>query len=785
MTSVGFNTGLKALLASQSALDTVGHNIANMGVEGYSQQKVLFNTTSPMQVRGLLVGTGVSAASIQRSFDSVLESRIFARRAVGMGFEARTVSLRQIEDLFAEPNGFSLGKSMNSFFASVADLAGAPEDGVLRTSTAQAATDLTSLFNQLASTVKTFGVDNEAQIKSEVSQVNDLAMQISELNKQISEIEATGISANDLRDQRGVVLNALSDVVGIKAVENGNGTMTVTVGGATLVGSKGAYKMSVKTNTGAAPEVRLQNVTGTIDLEGGRLGAHLDVSNTALPGISNELDKLAKELIFQVNKVHTTAVPGKGPYNLLVAENAIGDVDGDGKFADELLNNGSLPFDIKSGDLYVTMTEAATGEIVKHKLSLNANKSTLGDLTEALNAIPNLNAEISSLGSLRIVSDAGYGYDFSPTLDANPDNHGAFGSGKASLGTLGAEPFTLSSGQTLDLNVDLAGIPTPVSLTFDIADFEDITEATAAEIAAVINADPSAQAAGLEAADVGGHLVLQTAGSGADEAFDVVGGTALGGLGWGSFAGTQITGSDNPVAPVISGSYDGDDNGVFTFVPTGDGVVGTTPGLGVEVYNEKGDLVVTLDVGEGYVPGSDIVVANGISVSFGLGELSATEGDRFDLDVVGDPDQTDVLVALGLGGLFTGSGALDMGVREDIELDPSLLAAGFGQGESDGSALLSVFATKDITHATLGGGSFDEFYSQLVGSVGFEASTAETAMNANNALLNSLQQQREQVSGVNLDEEMTNMLRYEQSYQAAAQYIQAVNSLNEAVLSLI
>ena len=785
MVGIGFNTGLKALLSSQAALNTIGHNIANMGVEGYSQQKVLFNTTSPMNVRGLLIGTGVDASSIQRSYDGVLESRIFARKAVGMNFEARAMSFRQIEDLFAEPNGFSLGTSMNSFFASAADLAGSPEDGVLRTSLTQAATDLTSVFNQLASTLKTFDVDNEAQIKSEVNRVNDLAAQISELNKQISETEATGIQANDLRDQRGVVLSELAGVVGVKAIENSNGTLSVTVGGATLVGSKGSYKMSVTTGTGEAPTVKLAGVTGKIDVKGGALGAHLDVSSTALPGIGIEIDKLAKELIFQANQVHTTAVPGSGPYSLLVAENAIKDLDGDGKFTDELLNNGSLPFDVKSGELYVTVTEKATGEITKHKLGLNATKSTLGDFAEALNDIPHINAEISSLGNLRIVSDAGFGYDFSPSLDTNPDNAGTFGSGKASLGTQGQEPFALANGQTLDFSVTLAGTPTPVSIALGLGDFEDITEATAKELAAVINADPNAQAAGLEATDIGGHLVIQTSGAGADEAFTVTGGSALGGLGLTGFVGSTITGTDNMVSPVISGSYDGDGNGVYSFVPSGDGTIGTTPGLGVEVYDEKGDLVVTLNVGEGYVPGTDIVVANGISVSFGLGDLSASEGDRFELDVVSDPDTTDVLVELGLGGLFTGSSAIDIGLREDIELDPSLLAAGFGPGESDGSALLALFNQKDQTHASLNSRTFDEYYGQFIGAVGFEASTAETALMANESLLNSLNQQREQISGVKLDEEMTSMLRYEQAYQAAAQYIQAVNSMNDAVLNLI
>ena len=265
----------------------------------------------------------------------------------------------------------------------------------------------------------------------------------------------------------------------------------------------------------------------------------------------------------------------------------------------------------------------------------------------------------------------------------------------------------------------------------------------------------------------------------------MVGGTGLAGLGWSGFVGTTVSGSDNAVAPVISGSFTGEGNGIYTFKPTGDGTVGTTAGLGVEVYDEKGDLVVTLDVGEDYVPGTELTVANGISVSFGLGELSATDGDLFELDVVSDPDTTDVLVALGSGGLFTGSSAIDISLRSDIEQDPDMLAAAFSNAESDGGALLALFNQKDVAQSNLGGGTFNDFYSQFVGNVGFEASTAETAKNANTALLSSLQQQREQVSGVNLDEEMTNMLRYEQSYQAAAQYISAVNQMNDAVLSLI
>ena len=785
MAGIGFNTGLKALLGSQVALDTVGHNVANAGVKGYSQQNVMFNTSQALNVRGLLIGSGVQAASIQRSFDSVLQTRIYSRLGSGHGFEARANAYGQVEALLSEPNGFSLGSSMDGFFGSISELAGAPDDPVLRTSLAQGAMDLTSTFNQLASAIGTFGDDMSKQVEAEAQQINDLAGQIAVLNGQIAETEATGVPANDLRDQRGVVIEKLSELIGIQVTEGATGAVNVTVGGATLVGSKGSYKMSLVDQHGAEPRVQIQGVVGSIQVQGGSLGAHMQMRTSDVPSITAELDALAKELIFQVNKVHSTAVPGTGPYNLLVAENAIADADGDGKFEDELLNNGSLPFDVQSGELYVTVTDEATGDITKHKLEINAKKTTIGEFAEALSDIPHLTAEIGNLGNLRIVSDAGFGYDFSPTLDANPDNVGAFGGGKASLGTQQPGPFLLGDGQTLDLSVDVAGVPTPFTITLDLNDFEDVTAATAEELAAVVNADPQAQSLGVTASGVGGHFFLQTAGEGSEEGFTVVGGSALTGLGWDGQAGNTISGSDNLVAPTIQGTYTGDVNGYYQFKPTGDGTIGTTPGLGVEVYDQDGELVVTLDVGEGYVPGTELSVANGVSVSFELGELSQSQGDTFMLDVVADPDTTDALVALGLAGLFTGSSAMDIGLREDIELDPDLIGAAFGNAESDGSALLAMFDVKGDGHASLGNESFDEFYSQFVGNIGFETATAETAYDANTALLGSLQLQREQVSGVNVDEQLIDMMRYEQSYQAAIQYITTVDSLNESILSLI
>ena len=73
-----------------------------------------------------------------------------------------------------------------------------------------------------------------------------------------------------------------------------------------------------------------------------------------------------------------------------------------------------------------------------------------------------------------------------------------------------------------------------------------------------------------------------TEAGGSAVSFDVAGGSALGALGW--TAGT-VSGHDSALEIEISGKYTGSGNGELRFVPSGDGVIGTTPGLEVLVYD--------------------------------------------------------------------------------------------------------------------------------------------------------------------------------------------------------
>ena len=784
MTNLSLTTGLKALLSAQYVLDTIGHNIANANTPGYSRQGVHLGSSLPLDRSGLRIGSGVDASSVQRSVDALLGRRILSQISVGGGLLARSNVMGEVETLLREPDGGGLGQLLDGFFSSVSELSTAPEDPILRTAAVQSLVTATSQFNDLARAGGRVGRDVADELQARVSRVNELAAQVAALNVQIGETEAGGVPANDLNDRRDQAVRELAELVDVTTVRGPNGSVAVLVAGNTLVSSAKANQMAVVSDPDGRPAIAIRGSTGFVPVRGGAMGGLFDALDSLGPALTDRLDTLARNLILEVNRVHSTGIPAGGPFTSLVGEYAVRDVDGDGRRRDELLANAGLPFDVSNGSLTVNVTDRATGAITKHTIDVRATHTTVGDFVDALNGLPSLSADLDAAGRVRIVADAGHGFDFSRRLDPHPAAQGTFGGGMASLGTLDG-PFALADGDTLDLTVDAGGSPASFQLTFASADFAEISAASAAEVAAAINASAGAQANGVRAVASEGRLFLQSLATGADASFTVDGGPAAAALGWSAQVGTPITGSDDAALVTIGGNYTGTGDDVFTFTPTGDGVIGTTDGLAVEVRDADGSLVATLDVGVGYTPGTELAIADGVTASFGLGELSASENDFFALDLVADSDTSDVLVALGLNALLVGTDAASIGVRADVEKDPSRLASSLDGSPGDSRALLDLLGVQSRDLTGLGGRTLGGAWGELVSDIGFDVSSTVSALDANDSLVQSLEQRRDQVSGVNVDEELVDLLNYEQAFAAAAQYITVVNQLGEELLSLI
>jgi flagellar hook-associated protein FlgK len=615
--------------------------------------------------------------------------------------------------------------------------------------------------------------------------VNQFASQIAGLNEQIAQLEAGGTPANDLRDQRQLALEGLAELADVDAVEGPNGSLRVLLSGNLLVGTDSAQTVSTERDNMGELRVKIAGSTGYVPIHGGAIGGLLQQAESEIPALDARLDRLAHAMILEMNRIHSTGVPATGPFTSLVSDNRIVDVDRDGKFKDELVAASGLPFDVTSGRLVINITDLATGEFEREVIDITQSHTTVQDLLDSLNAVDGLSADVDSFGSLRIVSSAGVGFDFSGRLNGSPDTAGTFGGGGASVGTPLQGPFALTDGDSLDLTVDPGGLAVPISVTFSTSDFADISSATPEELAAAFNADAGVQANGLNAVVVDDRVFFQTLATGTAAGLRVDGGAASTALGLDPFLGTTITGHDDSIDVQVTGTYTGTGDAQFTFVPQADGVIGTTPGLVVDVYGDGGNLVASLAVGDTYVPGTPISVGEGISVSFGLGEISATNNDRFQLEAIDDPDTSDLLVALGLNSMFTGSSAADIDVRQDIQVDGNQLSVSFTGQSGDGSLLLDLLDVENASSAELGNVSIGNYYGSLVSDLGFDISTTNAAITANASLVDSLEVQRDAVRGVNVDEELVEMLKFEQAFAAASQFITVVNELENELLNLI
>jgi flagellar hook-associated protein 1 FlgK len=133
------------------------------------------------------------------------------------------------------------------------------------------------------------------------------------------------------------------------------------------------------------------------------------------------------------------------------------------------------------------------------------------------------------------------------------------------------------------------------------------------------------------------------------------------------------------------------------------------------------------------------------------------------------------------GAFFSGTSAATIGVSAAITANPALIAAsGNGTpGNSDNALALAGIRNQ----ALIGASTIDTAYSQLVTKVGSDTQQAHTSLATAELLTNSLQDKRDSVSGVSLDEEMTNLVRYQRGYQASSRAMSAMDDMLDTLIS--
>ena len=301
-----FNIGTSALLASQTALAVTSNNIANVSTPGYSKQAVTLAISTPVGTAQGALGTGVTVAGINRSYDQFVEAQLIGQQQNQGRSAALDLTLGQVEPVFNEAQGVGLSTALSDFFNAWQDVSTNPTSQSGRLVLIQKGDALSATAKQIENGLTNAVNGANSGIKTAVGQINTLATDIAALNDEIIRQEAgsTLNTANELRDQRQQKLGVLAGLVDFSSYEDQNGAVNITIGMRTIVSGTQASQIATKTNADGNPDLYLDGINITSTVQKGQLGGLIAARDQIQTNIQPGFRKLIASITQQINMQH-------------------------------------------------------------------------------------------------------------------------------------------------------------------------------------------------------------------------------------------------------------------------------------------------------------------------------------------------------------------------------------------------------------------------------------------------------------------------------------------------
>ena len=397
-----------SLISTQVGLQVIGNNIANANTPGYTRQDVIYVPAATQLVGTLPLGLGVQIQAIIQQTDRFVTERLRGATSDVENPESQKQTYLKLEAIIGELSDTDLSSSLNRFFASIHDVLNQPEDLATRNLAALQGQRLTQDIVRFDERVRQIREDTNESIAATANDINRLTSEIAELNVQIVATESAsgGMSdAGGLRDNRSTALKKLSELIGIRSVEQESGAVTVFANGDFLVFDGRARPVSVVYNEDRGLSAATINITDSdspLDSSTGRLAGLYSARDTILGDFLDSLDDFTKKLVFEFNKIYSSG-QGLTGYSNVQSEFYVNDVDA-------ALDNAGLDFTPVNGTLQVLVKNKRTGLTTTTDVRVDLNglddDTSLQDLTDQLDAIDGISATINPNRGLTINSDS-------------------------------------------------------------------------------------------------------------------------------------------------------------------------------------------------------------------------------------------------------------------------------------------------------------------------------------------------------------------------------------------
>lgn len=295
-TFFGLTIASSGLSAYQIALNTTANNISNVQTDGYSKQQTNRVASDALRVyqKYGAVGTGVTTTSITQLRNQYYDTKYwYNQSSVGL-YETKLNYMQQIENYYIDDDsakGFST--ILNTMFNALDTLKNQSGDTNARQQFIGSAQNFATFFNATYQGLSEIQNNANEEIKSTVANINSIAEKIANLNKQINVIEVQGGYANELRDQRALLIDELSEIVPTEVsevpvknsnypeMETGANYYTVKIGGQILVDT---YDYDTLTCVARENRVNQSDNDGLYDLQWKRTGNNFAAGASSMSG---------------------------------------------------------------------------------------------------------------------------------------------------------------------------------------------------------------------------------------------------------------------------------------------------------------------------------------------------------------------------------------------------------------------------------------------------------------------------------------------------------------------
>lgn len=294
-----------ALSAHAAAVDITGKNITNANTPGYVRRQALLET----RMLGRDQSGGVVFNGPLRMSDRFAVARVLAESGQFGSAVGRQNALAGLESTLAPAGEGGISGRFNAFFSAVTALGQNPNDPTARAAFLARADELGQSFRTASEGLFQRRTDLAGQAGDVAGEINSRLGEVADLNEKIAQAQALGDGAPDLRDKRELLVREIGDRMGVQAIEEDDGSLTLLSSGAALVSKGDASTISVGLDPQGALAIGVKRSNGTLvdvtnRVDTGTLGGIRQARDTDVVALQTDLDQLAFDTRNAINGTH-------------------------------------------------------------------------------------------------------------------------------------------------------------------------------------------------------------------------------------------------------------------------------------------------------------------------------------------------------------------------------------------------------------------------------------------------------------------------------------------------